>query len=322
LHADSGQLALRKAGLLESFLSEARCDAQRQRVIDHATGTVLHERKPPAGTAERPEIDRLRLRQLLLRPLSDDTVRWNARVTEVVAASSGRHRLALAGERTDPFDLVIGADGTWSRTRTALTATAPSFSGVTFAELRLIDVQARHAELAELVGPGTLFSLHDGIGIFAQRNGNNVIRVYAALRAESPRSLADITRQEILSRFEGWAPALRALIAQADKIVAARPIMALPPDFRWPTKAGVTLIGDAAHVMPPLGVGVNLALLDAADLAGALTTEGNWQEATSRQEATMMARANICAMECMDTFAEWFGAADAQAVVANLQKHA
>lgn len=44
-------------------------------------------------------------------------------------------------------------------------------------------------------------------------------------------------------------------------------------DFRWTPRDGVTLVGDAAHLMPPVGVGVNLAMLDASDVAMALCAQ-------------------------------------------------
>ncbi|GAA0512393.1 hypothetical protein GCM10011581_02730 [Saccharopolyspora subtropica] len=52
----------------------------------------------------------------------------------------------------------------------------------------------------------------------------------------------------------------------------------------------MTLLGDAAHLMPPLGVGVNLAMLDACDLALALARSATIDEAVRAYEHTMLPR--------------------------------
>lgn len=329
LHRDGGQLALERAGLLDAFLSLARHEDQEQRVVDHATGALLREEIPEPGNSGRPEIDRLVLRQLLLRPLPGETVRWDAQVEEVIVRPEAGYDLRLREEIAGPFDLVIGADGAWSRVRRALTDIRPDYTGVAFVELWLADVDVRHPVLARLVGHGTMFALGNGAGIFAQRNGGATIRVYAAFRTrpedtERPdRTLAGITTSQVLARFEEWAPSLRALIADADHIAAVRPIVALPPGLRWEQKSGLTLVGDAAHVMPPLGVGVNLAMLDAADLAEALVAGSDWRQAVRDYEALMIERAAQLAIDCNRAFEAWFGADGIRAVLDDIEmRHA
>ena len=101
---------------------------------------------------------------------------------------------------------------------------------------------------------------------------------------------ADRIRAVTLEAFAGWAPALTRMIAVGD-LVAVRSLYALPIGHAWPSRTGLTLLGDAAHLMSPFaGEGVNLALADTADLAAALVSSEGWP-AAALHEAQMTARA-------------------------------
>jgi 2-polyprenyl-6-methoxyphenol hydroxylase-like FAD-dependent oxidoreductase len=312
LHPDEGQLALSKAGLLDAFMRIARHEDQGERVLDAQTGSVLREEIPEPGEGKRPEIDRLVLRELLLGALPGADVRWNVRVNSVIAHPEGGQGLQLEDEIVGTFDLIVGADGAWSRVRAALTDVQPRYTGVSFVELWFSNIDDQYPDVAELVGRGTMFSLHDSKGIIAQRNGNGSVRVYAAFRTSPTegdrpdQTLAGITKADLLSRFQGWAPALRDLLGRAERIAAVRPIVALPPGLRWQHHSQLTLVGDAAHVMPPLGTGVNLAMLDAAELAESLVTSTNWQDALATWEKGMLNRAEQFASDTQEGFAQMF----------------
>jgi len=119
-------------------------------------------------------------------------------------------------------------------------------------------------------------------------------------------ALAGINRNELLKRFEGWSEKLLKLISDADAIAAIRPIIALPAGLRWVHRRGITLVGDAAHVMPPVGVGVNLAMLDAANLAEALVSASDWPVAVEQFETMMLNRAASIAEDAAWGFADMF----------------
>lgn len=281
MHPDTGQEALRTAGLSEAFHELARPEGQQWRRFD-PDGSLVDDQFPDD---DRPEIDRGQLRRLLLDSLTEGTVRWGSAVTEVEPG-----RVRFADGVNEEFDLVIGADGAWSRVRTAVTGAVPEFSGVTFVEAWFDDCDRRHPELARMVGDGTMMAKGGGRGLAAQRNSNGHVRVYAMLRGALDLDFTDTeaVREHLLGLFDGWGENLRDLLRGNDGPFAHRPLHVLPVPHTWETVQGLTLLGDAAHLMPPLGVGANLAMLDGAQLATALATE---PDPVRAYESVMLPRA-------------------------------
>ncbi|HBP4890019.1 TPA: FAD-dependent monooxygenase [Pseudomonas aeruginosa] len=306
LHEDAGQIALQRAGLLDAFSAIARHEDQEERVANPLTGHVAAGRLGPDGNVDKPEIDRGDLRKLLLDALPADVVQWGHRLAYMDVGKTERHGLVFTNGSRAEADIVIGADGAWSRVRSFLSTSQPIYTGITFFEGW---IERPVAQVAELVGRGTLFCFGGEEAIFAQRNGAGRICVYAALKRTPEWLDSQIERQGssmlLAGCYEKWAPSLRQLLDSCGDFVR-RPIYSLPADFGWVPRKGVTLIGDAAHLMPPVGVGVNLAMLDASDVGEALCTLPDWMNAIRHAETTVCERAKAMMAEATTGFQDWF----------------
>ncbi|GAA2775409.1 hypothetical protein GCM10019017_20280 [Streptomyces showdoensis] len=82
---------------------------------------------------------------------------------------------------------------------------------------------------------------------------------------------AEAVRAHLLALFDGWAEPVLDLLRHGAAFVH-RPLHVLPVSHSWTHVPGVTLLGDAAHLMPPLGAGANLAMLEGAELAESVAT--------------------------------------------------
>ncbi|NED34447.1 NAD(P)/FAD-dependent oxidoreductase [Streptomyces sp. SID8499] len=276
LHPESGQRALDELGLTEAFRADARPEGEELRILDPAGRTLVH-RVPEPGGGSRPEIDRGVLRELLLSRVPDEAVSWGRRLTGVEELPDGGHRLEFADGGHADCDILVGADGARSRVRPLLTDARPVHLSA-YLQLAITDADRRRPRIAEFVGPGSLMALGDNLNLGAQRSGDGTIRVSVTTRVDADwvdrQGFGDAEWGDVVARlhefFAGWDTGLTSLIDACDPgSLVGRNIEALPVGTRWPSRPDVTLLGDAAHLMPPVGEGANQAMLDGVLLARA-----------------------------------------------------
>lgn len=295
IHEYNGQVALEKANLMDEFHSIIHEGADAAKIVD-TNGELLLE-VPADEENGRPEVLRGDLRQILIHSLPEETIEWNKKVDHIEEIQHGEYKVVFRDESFVNTTKLIGADGAWSKVRKLLTDITPNYVGTTFIETYLHDVDNKHPKTAEIVGKGAMYALSPGKGFVAHREANNIIHTYI----EMNRDLDWINRidfsnktetiKTILAEFKGWAPEITALLTESDSNIVARKINALPDKHRWEPKSGITLIGDAAHLMAPSGEGANLAMLDGAELAEGIAKNYNhFDEVIKEYESQMFPR--------------------------------
>lgn len=317
LTEDMGQKALQVAGLLEQFKEICRYEGQALKIMDK-TATVLYEDianvNPEAAADFRPEIDRTVLRHMLLDAVDPEAIKWGHKLLYATPIESGQHELYFENGATEIVDLVVGADGAFSKLRPLVSKETAKYSGVSMIEINILDAKKNFLDIVELNGLGSVFALDDYKGMLAQMNGDGKIRIYLSFKVSNDwlhnnginYDNLEEAKPELLKLFEDWSSALKKYIHYANGPVFPRRIYMLPVGHKWEHKKGITLLGDAAHVMSPFaGAGANLAMLDAAELALSIINHDNMDEAVYNYELKMFKYAAEIAAETkenMDLF--------------------
>lgn len=314
LHFDSGLKVIEAAGLMDAFKANYMPGADQYRLVDEHANIYLDEHNQTATAPNfgnenfRPEIDRGALRDVLLDSLLPGTVIWDSQFDNMEQINGVWH-LTFKNGTTATADIVIGSDGYRSKIRPYVTHIEGLYSGATIIQGEIDHPEKDCREFYELLNGGNLIAMGTGKTLAAQPRGDGGLTFYAAsLYPENwiktsgiDFNNADEVYNYMTNYYVGWDPVFYALFKATAKWVP-RPLNYFPLDEAWDTQANVTLIGDAAHLMPPSGEGVNTAMLDALDLSECLTSNKfpDLQSAIGAYESVMRDRAIVLSKEAVE----------------------
>ncbi|AUD06137.1 FAD-dependent oxidoreductase [Spirosoma pollinicola] len=315
MHEESGWAALRQANLIDEFKNNVRQGADKKVIVNEQAEIIFsdHETKLSGGLGNesaRPEIDRGALRKIFLASLQPETVVWDSHFISMEGQNEG-WMLHFKNGSSAYADLVIAADGANSKIRPYVTNIKAFYSGFTMVEVNVDDAAKATPHIYALLNGGKIMAFGNGKNILGGQKGIGGLGFYASFKPDASwatNSGLDFSdRSQVLGWFKkeysGWNSIWYELFENAAMPVIPRPIYCMPLDQTWETLPNVTLLGDAAHVMPPFaGEGANTSMFDALELSDCLTSDqyNTLPEAIADYEVRMRKRAALAAKQSLE----------------------
>jgi len=315
MHEESGWAALRKANLIEEFKKNVRQGADKKVIVNEHAEIIFSDHETKSGEdlgnePARPEIDRGALRKVFLESLQPETVVWDSHFISMEKQNEG-WLLHFKNGSCAYADLVIGADGANSKIRPYVTNIKAFYSGVTMVEINVENAEKTTPHIYRLLNGGKIMAFGDGKNILGGQKGNGGLGFYLSLKIDenwaANSGLNFFDKTQLLAWFKKeyseWSSIWYELFENAAMPVIPRPIYCMPLDQTWETLHNLTLLGDAAHVMPPFaGEGANTSMFDALELSECLTADkyNTLQEAISFYEVGMRKRASKAAKQSLE----------------------
>jgi 2-polyprenyl-6-methoxyphenol hydroxylase-like FAD-dependent oxidoreductase len=315
MHDDSGLAAIRKANLFEEFRTNFMPGADKTLLLDEQATVFYSDHETNLeedfdNEYFRPEIDRGVLRKILIESLQPETIVWDSHFISMELQNEG-WLLQFKNGLSVYADLVIGSDGANSKIRPYITDIKPFYSGITMLEGNIYDSEKAAPQMHSLINGGKIMAFGNEKNILMGQKGDGALGFYASFKTdenwpiESRLDFAD--KEQILEWFKNaypeWSTVWHELFENVSAPFIPRLINCMPLDQAWEALSNVTIIGDAAHVMPPFaGEGANMAMLDALELSECLTSDKykTIQEAISFYESNMRERAAEAAKESLE----------------------
>ena len=315
MHEDSGMAALREADLLDEFKQNFRPGADKMLIVNERAEIFYsdHETAPEADFGSehfRPEIDRGPLRKMLLQSLQPETVVWDSHFVSMEKQDAG-WLLHFKNGSSAYADIVVAADGANSKIRPYITNIKAFYSGITMLAGTVYNAEKATPHIYKLLNGGKILAFGNTRNLLMGMKGNGDLNFHASFKTEAnwaANSGLDFSdKAQMLAWFKTeyseWSDVWHELLENAATPFVPRPIGCMPLNQDWEAQPNLTMLGDAAHVMPPFaGEGANMAMLDALELSRCLCNEnlGETQTAIAAYEAQMRIRAAKAARESLD----------------------
>lgn len=315
LHDGSGLAAIHKADLFTAFKNNFLPGADKTLILNEKAEVFFsdHETNLDEDFGNeyfRPEIDRGALRKILLESLQPETVIWNSHFVEMEAQNEGW--LLHFKDGTSAYaDIVIASDGANSKIRPYITDIKAFYTGIVMLEGNIYESVKNAPNIASLIDGGKIMAFGNTQNILLGQKGGGDLGFYASFKSDenwaTTNGLNYADKAQMLAWFKNeypdWSSIWYELFENVSAPFIPRPIYCMPLDQIWETLPNLTLIGDAAHVMPPFaGEGANMAMLDALELSECLTSDTykTVQEAIFSYETNMRERASKAAQESLE----------------------